>query len=375
MIGVQIVDVRVINKKKMKVGILTVTGDNNYGNKLQNYALQKIVYSIGCEVETIRVEKNNYKKILLLTIIQYIFSHFLTAKKRKVIRRRMLFLRFNRNICQGKTTISDDDSENVIERKLSKFDYLLYGSDQIWNPDFPQFSVTFLGKYAPKEKNISISASIGRSTIPDDYLEMFKDGIHRFKAISVREEEAQNFLRKLDDSIETVVLVDPTLVLTKEQWTSIEREIPTPEHYCVIYFLGSEDTEFIKTILDERKCKCINIGSNNTYGPGEFIYLIRNADIVITDSFHASLFSLVFGIELYVRKRCDKYTSMNSRIVTLLSKIGVPYVIENDGYSIKKDVIKDESVQRNVAIERQRFIQFICTNMNIQNNFEISNLF
>lgn len=349
----------------MKIGILTVTGDNNYGNKLQNYALQEIICNLGFDVETIRVENNNYMKIVALTYVQHIFRGLLPVTKRRIIERRMCFLRFNKHIKQGFVSILKKDTEQEIIKKLMPFDYLLYGSDQIWNPDFPQFSVVFLGEYAPKEKNIAVSASIGRSSLPDEYVEIFRKGIQQFKAISVREADAQNILKKLSNNIESTILIDPTLMLDKEKWTLIEREIDIPENYCVIYFLGKADSDYIESFLEKNGCNCINIGTDKVYGPGEFIYLIRNAEFVITDSFHASIFSLLFGVELHIRNRRDQYVSMNSRIVTLLDKLGITPKTEKCGCIIRKGAINDKQVQSNLNNEREKFNNFLKNNIDI----------
>lgn len=346
-----------------KIAILTVTGDNNYGNKLQNYALQKTLYEMGMESETVRIEKISYNRIVILTYIQKLFRMFLPDKKKKIIDRRICFFKFNQKINQHKTIIHSNDASESIKAKLNSFDFILYGSDQIWNPDLPQYSDIFWGNYAPKEKNISISASIGRSTIPPKYYSEFCSGIKNFKAISVREETAKELIHHMSDRINPAVLIDPTLMIDCQSWISIENKVDSPEKYCVTYYLGNESMKFVNNIAEEKQCEIMDIGPSEPYGPGEFIYLIRNSNAVITDSFHASVFSILFGKELYIIQRKDQYASMNSRIDTLLNKLGIVPELIDSILHIKKNAIYDKNVQKIINDEKCRFVSFLAENL------------
>ncbi len=345
-----------------KIGILTVTGDNNYGNKLQNYAMESLVRELGCDVQTIRVEKESYHKRKVKTYIQYMCLPLLPSGKKKRILRRIRFYQFNKHITQGKVSVWADLPREVIEQKLAPFDYLIYGSDQIWNPEFPQFSEIFLGGYAPKEKNIAVSASMGLSEIPEASREVFEKGLKNFKAISVREDTAKSAIEQLNGDFRPVVLPDPTLVLEKDKWTAVEQKVSTPEHYCLTYFLGKEN-ENIDQIIRSKGCVRINAGPREVYGPGEFIYLIRNAEAVFTDSFHASVFSILYGVPAYIYDRKDQYTSMNSRIATLLDKTGVAYQAADGSVYIEKNAAENETVKNNLHSEHVSFMEFLKSNI------------
>lgn len=349
-----------------KIAIMTVTGDNNYGNKLQNYALQYTLNKIGGETETVRIEKTSYRRVFCLTYIQKMLICLLPTKKKNIIKRRLCFFLFNKNINQHHVVIKKSDSAKKKKQKLAKFDYLLYGSDQIWNPDLPQYSDVFWGKYAAKERNIAVSASIGRSTVPKEYIDEFTEGIKNFKAISVREKAARECLLCLSNELDPIVLVDPSFMVGTKQWISLEKKVNTPDKYCLTYYLGKESNDIVNTIGHDKGYEIVDAGPSEPYGPGEFIYLIRHAEKVITDSFHAAVFSIMFGRDLYIIQRQDKYASMNSRIDTLLDKTGI--VPENiDGMlHIMEGSINNGDVLINIENERSKFINFLKDNLEMR---------
>lgn len=342
-----------------KIGILTLTGDNNYGNKLQNYAMEYVIKSMGFDVETIRVTKIPYTEIVIKTYVQRLILPFLPKSKQAKIKRRIQFLTFNKKINQSNVSIAYNDQDDVIKNKLDAFDYLIYGSDQIWNPELPTFSEIYLGKYGERQKNIAVSASLGVSYIPDQYVDIFKNGLQRFKAISVREEAGREAILGLDIGIQPVSLIDPTLMLGADQWIEVEKSVRVPSNYCLTYVLGNLDEGIVNQIEEQYMCKSLNAGSKEPYGPSEFIYLIRNAQVVITDSFHAAVFSIVFGKDVYIMWRKDKYSSMGSRIETLLDKTGVQYDKNNEYVHIRKNAICEGDSLKRIALERKKFMDFL----------------
>lgn len=342
-----------------KIGILTLTGDNNYGNKLQNYAMERIIRNMGFEVETIRVAKKPYVEIVIKTYLQCLILPLLPKSRKNKIKRRMKFLAFNKKINQSRICLFYNDQDEVIEKKLQKFDFLVYGSDQIWNPELPTFSEIYLGKYVERQKNIAVSASFGVSYIPARYVEVFKQGLQRFAHISIREEAGRKAILNLDIGIEPVTLIDPTLMLDAESWKMVEKKVKIPANYCLTYVLGDFDKWTVNAIKEQYNCECLNAGTKESYGPGEFIFLIRNAEVIITDSFHAAVFSIIFGKDLYVLWRKDKYSSMGSRIETLLEKTGVQYYRCSEYVHVYKDSFNEERPVETIAHERKKFNDFL----------------
>ena len=163
-------------------GIVTITGDSNYGNRLQNYAVQSVLKNLGVESTTIFVKKSliriakNFIKVL-------IGRREISVAKRK---RNKAFRRFNKKHLNIKHM-----RKSELGTLHDKLDYAVCGSDQIWNFTFPFIRTKkefFFAKFVEPEKRIAFSASIGADDIPEEHRADFVDGINGMKAISVREE-------------------------------------------------------------------------------------------------------------------------------------------------------------------------------------------
>ncbi len=151
----------------------------------------------------------------------------------------------------------------------------------------------------------------------------------QFKEISVREEAGKKIVEDLTGRKDVEVLVDPTMLLTAEEWDNVSNkpEQLKTDKYILNYFLGElseKRKNEIDRIAKENGCKIINmLDSNSPFyktGPAEFLYLEKNAFLICTDSFHACVFSILYNRPFIVFEREDNNVSMNSRIDTLLNK-------------------------------------------------------
>ena len=331
-----------------KVGILTINDYNNYGNRLQNYATQELLKAMGLDVKTVvnitKIENKNgqikevihkiqrIKHMTLNEIFEKIntkiwnYTHVKEIKRCK-IERIKAFKEFTRKY------IEETDyfiSTNNIPNGLSeKFDYFITGSDQVWNPNFRHGSSIDFLTFAPKHKRIAYAPSFGISKIPPEYIDRYKTWLSEMYRLSVREEIGAKIIKELTGR-DAVVLVDPTLMLTKEKWLSISKEAKNkPEgKYLLNYFLGSVSKETkrkIKSIATKNKLEIVNLADirdKKTYtaDPSEFIDYINSASVFLTDSFHGAVFSILLEVPFIVFNREGSIHSMNSRIDTLLSK-------------------------------------------------------
>lgn len=330
----------------MLVGIYSIVSVN-LGNRLQNYAIQETLKSIGIQSKTISRKKFNIKNNI---------RDFLRSFIKKD--RHANYYLFNKNINWDKDYISDDYiSENIDE----KYDYILIGSDQVWNPTFPFSSEIDYLPFVPKEKKISISASFGIDEVPEKYQEMVTKGLHTISKISVREKSGVDIVEKLTGR-EAIQLIDPTLMLNSTDWNKIARKpynVDLNQKYILTYFLGEvsqQRRDYINKIALEKGLKVYNLLDKNQKelfecGPAEFVYLIAHSELVLTDSFHASVFSFIYDKPFLVFDRETSETKMNSRIISLLSLFSLErkYVandIDNDifecDYSIGKKILKTE---------------------------------
>ncbi len=293
-----------------KVGIVTLNGYINYGNRLQNYALKCFLEDIGVTVETVNYMSLKDIKRNIKTKITISKEDKLKYKKLKKFSQKYLNTIFYFKL----------------EKIHTHYDYLIVGSDQVWNYNFASVNkdMTLL-KYSPKEKNISYAASFGISKIKDSVKEEYKKYLSNFKSVSVREESGKQILQDL--KIKSEVLVDPTMLLSKEEWEQIiVKPKNIPEKYILTYFLGKQDKKIkddLKKFAKQNNAKIINILDKDSefysLSPEEFLYLEKNAFLVCTDSFHACVFAVLFDTPFTVYERNDNEEKMYTRIEQLLS--------------------------------------------------------
>ena len=309
-----------------KVGLITINDNNNYGNRLQNYAIQTKLKQLKFNCTTIKndVYLNNkgnvHKKFCIFQLKK--IKRALKQNKRK-----KLFLKFNKNINFSKMYFYWNG-----EKRLSRYDYLLVGSDQVWNPTFYRLSDFDLAEFRSDIKKISFSASFGISELPEQYYQKVSKALNDFKAISVREDAGKKIVEDLTGRKDVQVLVDPTMLLTSEEWDKVSRkpvQLKT-DKYILNYFLGElseKRKKEIEKVAKENNCEIINIlDKNNPFyqtGPSEFLYLEKNAFLICTDSFHSSVFAILYNRPFLVFDREDNLAKMNSRIETLLKKFNL----------------------------------------------------
>lgn len=351
----------------MKVGIVTIYDNNNYGNKLQCFALQQKLTEFGADVTVIHDEdkrlsikvKKNIKKLL---------------KRRSTIKgvklRKRKFEDFNKKIKYSKYTV--DFSHPRIKEE---FEYFIVGSDQVWNPCFNRLSNLDILKFTKPNKRISYAASFGINDIPAEYQNRISNEIAKFKAISVREDKGKEIIEKCTARKDIQVLIDPTMMLTSNDWDKVimKPEQAINKKYILKYFLGNiskEKNDEINRIAKENDCEIIDISDKNSpfyqTGPSEFLYLEKNAFLICTDSFHSCVFAILYNVPFIVFNREHNGTSMNSRITTLLLK----FQLENRYY---KGKINNQILQADYTIaykilekERKKSLDFLKKALDIK---------
>lgn len=310
----------------MKYGILTINDMDNYGNQLQNYALQEQIKKIG-KVETIKniegLYKKNYRKRIiykLKTAAKSLLPFKIQYKKSNN------FKNFEKNIRYSRVLID----KNHIQRNLSKkYDKFIIGSDQVWNPYFKRTSEVDFACFSTPEKVISYAASFGVEDIPIGKREFYIKGLKNVSKISVREDRGAEIVKELTGR-EVQVVLDPTLLLDRQDWKNIikkPRYVPNKK-FILTYFLGNvseERKKKIEELSNNNNLEIVNLGKVEypkyyIAGPSEFLWYFNNADIIFSDSFHGCIFSIIFDKTFYYMNREDDNVSMNSRIDTLLEK-------------------------------------------------------
>lgn len=337
-----------------KVAIITLYGDVNFGNKLQNYALQENIKSLGYDVETLRnvstcsKDKIFKKKFIFIRKIK----RLLTKKKIEKIdikRKDKIKIFSDKFLSVNPEIINEKNLKSFSE----KYNYFCYGSDQIWNPYISQPFSICLGTFAPKNKNIAYAPSLSVNEIPTECENIYIDALANFKALSCREKLGAELIKKVSNR-ECKVVLDPVFLLSKKDWIEnfdLKRKIE--EHYIFIYFIGGLTKE-MKKELDEYACsnnlKIVDILDKNnelTYvsDPVDFLSYIYYSDLVITDSFHATAFSIIFNKDFFVLNRLED-KKMFSRIESILSLIDQKNRVIKDFKKITDKKINYENVNK-----------------------------
>ena len=336
-----------------RVGIITINDNNNYGNRLQNYAVQEVLKKKNVRVETI-INQKNCKKI-------YIKEHIKLLLPLKKFNRIRNFYRFNKLINFSNVFLVDNNKDG---KKINlMYDTFFVGSDQVWNPNFKRLSDIDFLTFADKEKRNSFSASFGISTLSLYDEERCKKYLKEFKNVSVREDKGKELVETLTGRNDIEILVDPTMLLSKDEWDIIikkPKQMKEEKKYILNYFLGDipKDRKLeIERIAKEYNCEIINIlDPKDQYyssGPSEFIYLEKNAFLVCTDSFHSSVFAFLYNVPFIVFNREDKLASMNSRLETLLLKFNLKNRTFNDK-NITYDNLNQDYTESYKILEEER---------------------
>lgn len=308
-----------------KVGIVTVYGENNYGNKLQNFAVVRIFEELGYTVETLQV-------------FQSALQENYTEKCRECIKTVISWLPFNSRYKNIRIRKENFKRFSIEYLKLTKkgftkdakkyafheYDILSVGSDQVWNDhdfnldDVMYYSLGFMNGCI----KISFAPSIGKKGFSKEYQEVFCSNISNFNVLNCREIQGAEYLSSLIGK-EVEIWPDPTLLVGRETWNELSRRpewIKENEEYTLIYCLGKESINYINKLnLTGKLVDLLDMDSiSYTASPSEFIYLIAHAEHIYTDSFHACVFSMIFGKKYTVVRRIDDVNNdMTSRIDTL----------------------------------------------------------
>lgn len=337
----------------MRINIFTLSGYFNYGNRLQLFVLNRVLENMIGRKAKIKA----YRKKRLRSRFKD-FVEYRTPLKIKFQKESKLY-RFTKKCI-------------VSETNNAKCDYAVFGSDQIWNPDFFKNKPWLLGDGVDGRK-IAYAASIGRDELSKEQLKMFEQKLKSFKAISVREKAAQKLLQPLTNKPVEVVL-DPTLLLDAKEYEILEKKpknITEGEKYILCYILG--EREYIKAIenfAQEHNCRIILFSDQkeSSYGVEEFLYLIHHAELICTDSFHACVFSFIFERPFVAFRRSGKHNDMYSRLQNLIDTFKLKNREFNGKEITKENLTVDYTEAKKILMkERQKSLEFLTKALGVKN--------
>lgn len=325
----------------MKVNVITITGESNYGNSLQNCAVINVLNNLGCDARTIKTEyepdfsKPCKKNLKIYTKLA------LKIKNYHWYKRQVKFKKFS-NKYLNKTSKTYSES---LPLPVNDCDAIVFGSDQIWNfaaLERMKNGVSFYtGGFDFDGLKIAYSASLGANGIPADFCDTVSKNLSSFAAISVREQNAKSVVENLTDK-SVAVTIDPTLMLDRSQWLKIAKKpkyVRKGERFILTYFLGAQPDSvknFVASVSKKYNLRAISLQSEWTEqcdiadvdiystSPDEFLWLVANCDIMFTDSFHGSVFSIINDKPFRFFDRNTYYVGdMSSRLDTLFDKFKI----------------------------------------------------
>lgn len=323
-----------------KVGLMTCFVDN-YGACLQAYALQQTIIKSGNDVDIIKYigeqgyePDRGWKKWIRNPLFRWVRKktnlnyNFYCERKEAFDLFRDNYLKFS--------SISFH-SFKELKNKANSYDMFVCGSDQIWNPNLyhgnnPSYYLDFAQK---GKKRIAYAPSLGISKVPTEYQESMRELLNRMDVLSSREKTGSNIVEELCGRKCRTVL-DPTLLLTREEWNTIIEKPSVTKKYIFCYVFGDQEYigRFIRKVREKTQLPILAIPFSERErtsdfqevkgaGPQDFVRLIQYASLVITDSFHATAFSCNLNTPFYclLRNRDGDKNNMNSRVLDLLSML------------------------------------------------------
>lgn len=323
------------NRVNNKIGIITMFyNSSNYGGILQSFALVKHLENCGLLAEQIRY--NNYSSFPMVRRIKnWIMKKLKCFKNLKyfsiqknIRKRHKIVVKASERMIPHSSTVY---SERTIKSCANKYNTFITGSDQVWHGDWPAY---FLGFVPTGTKKIAYAASTGKANLSLNDINIIKSYVSDYTAISVRESDTAEVLNKEITDKSIILTLDPTLLLEKKEWERITSTKKFQDPYVFCYFLGSDAqirelaTQYAKKhnkqIVSIPHMQGLFEKNDVAFGdyqafdatPSDFLSYIKYADTIITDSFHATVFSLIFQKQFLVFGRSHR-KEMNNRLETL----------------------------------------------------------
>lgn len=340
-----------------KVGIVSCYFKNNYGSMLQAYATKKILDINNIPNETVNIDGNkDFSKGKKKYYLSQIFNFNFIKSKLGMIKMKLdikLNKKLGRNVAirnkeykefrkEFNLSRSSNTYNDLTELAQERYTDVLLGSDQLWLP-VNVVSDYYTLNWVPDDINkISFSTSFGVSSIPSKYNDLYKKFLKRINHLSVREDTGVKLINDIAN-LDAKLVCDPTILLTREEWekVAVTKRI-IKEKYILCYFLGNniKHRKFAESLKEKTGYKIVSLNHADEYvkysdifcdiapydiGPREWINLIKNAEYVCTDSFHGTVFSLIFNKMFFDFRRysLQSKSSTNSRLDSLLKIVGI----------------------------------------------------
>lgn len=367
-----------------KVGIITFHNSYNCGSMLESYAMQTILEKCNMKAEIVNFSSDGQKELYSVW--------FKNNSIRNIIKNIMLIsvhsrlVKNNNKYEEFKNEHFKLSKEYKTSDKISEKDYsiVVAGSDQIWNITIKDSDDAYFLNWVKKARKVAYSPSFGAKNIlqysnnPQKYIDYLND----FDALSIRENNGKKWLKELVNK-DVEVLLDPTMLLDREDYDKImANDVKIDDKYIFFYSPGfdSEICSYVKKIADKYNLKVIT-WSTKRYctkrikrfsfslpeyeNPAMYLYLMKNAELVITTSYHGTIFSTIYRKKFITVKNGEMYGD-DDRVITLLEQMNmmdrlIPYEFKED-FDYLADV-DYSNYDKKVAKLRKKSMDYIYKNI------------
>lgn len=349
-----------------KIGILTFHRAINYGAQLQAYALQQVVSRLGADCELVDyicpAITKSYRPFLIRREKPLIsFAKSCVMFRRRAQKARS-FESFQSRIVKSEETY---DPQTLVQAN-DRYDRFITGSDQVFSPWCVDFDPAYFLTFADDSKKFSYAASFATREIPEDKRAEFVRRLSGFQRISVREEEGIRHVKDLCGKT-AEVSVDPTMLLRAEEWEKLAVD-PEEKPYILVYSLMREKgpLKFARKLAKEKNMKviCLHDAPHMPYRGVKFVRAasveaflgyFKNASYVVSNSFHASVFSVIFHRSMFIE--FARPSGRNIRAESLLNALGIHR--ELAGGNAVETPIDWEDVERRLAALREKSMAYL----------------
>lgn len=364
---------------KKNVSLVTWIGGGNYGTALQSFSLHYYLEKCGYNVSIVSAWPSSRG---LKSHLKYLANILGILKLANICRQRNASLKVRKfsNFIKHSYNQPVLITENQRRKYIENTDVFITGSDQIWNTYY-RFDPTMFLSFAKGGKKMAYASSIGTKSVKDDCKKDVYNLLMEFQYIGVRENEAVKVLSNLTGRTDIRQVLDPTLILTLDDWlkltNTISVDINCPQKYILCYLIGSNES-YKEQIAEIKKAYGIDsiviipseenpdfcVDDAKVYSsadPLEFVKLIENSALVCTDSFHATAISINLKKDFveFLRFKDDDKKSQNSRIYDLLNHFELVdriYSYSQTGWKISIDYTIPHSILKN---DRKESVEYL----------------
>ena len=351
------------------IGIFTIVALDNFGAILQGYALQRKLSDMGQSAELVDLRNSEQSDCRIFKKVKSPLDILRNARQllsyRKTKRRFDLFNKFVAENIVLSENYNTEDSLKSLPYKL-----LMTGSDQTFNIKLPVFKKEYYLGFEKNIQKVSYASSFGEfcSRFTDAEKSKIKEWLSDYRYIGIREEQGVEFAKEITGREDIVRNVDPTLLLTENEWEELAVGDNKYGDYIAFYSVLSDKwvVDEVQRIAKELNLKVIALHMCNQFeigagfervsaGPGEFLSIIKNAKLVLTTSFHASVFAITFHKPFY-----SFVLEEGNRIRNLLNMTGLQdRLIASVGKTVSVDEVDFSEADEKIKNERDKSIEYL----------------